>query len=175
MVGVYTDSCIDSTFQSSSSLLICWAVIWRALSCSCSEGILTSQDRKQRSWMRGCHCELSQLMSFRLLWLAHGCLCYNQSTNVKQKKGKSVFSLVVHISGRVKNHGKLHKSTLTCTVTPLLSQLWQGWSPEGRHCDSHSCSTPIQFPPEGHLYVGSPLWTLLSPGGLQCGYKWRQW
>lgn len=62
------------TFQSSSSLLICWAVIWRALSCSCSDGIFTSQDRKHRSWIRGCHWELSQLISFRLLWLAHGCL-----------------------------------------------------------------------------------------------------
>lgn len=55
------------TFQSSSSLLICWAVICRARSCSCSEGILTSQDRKHRSWIRGCHWELSQLMSLRLL------------------------------------------------------------------------------------------------------------
>lgn len=63
------------TFQSSSSLLICCAVICRARSCSCSEGILTSHDRKHRSWIRGCHCELSQLMSFRLLWLAQGCLC----------------------------------------------------------------------------------------------------
>lgn len=62
------------TFQSSSSLLICWAVIWRALSCSCSDGIFTSQDRKHRSWIKGCHWELSQLISFRLLWLAHGCL-----------------------------------------------------------------------------------------------------
>lgn len=78
------DSCTESTFQSSSSLLICWAVIWRALSCSCSDGILTSQDRKQRSWMRGCHCELSQLMSFKLLWLAHGCLWYDKSKNGKR-------------------------------------------------------------------------------------------
>lgn len=62
------------TFQSSSSLLICWAVICLARSCSCSEGILTSQDKKQRSWIRGCHWELSQLMSLRLLWLAQGCL-----------------------------------------------------------------------------------------------------
>lgn len=62
------------TFHSSSSLLICWAVICRARSCSCSDGILTSQDRKQRSWISGCHCELSQLMSLRLLWLAQGCL-----------------------------------------------------------------------------------------------------
>lgn len=58
---------IGLTFQSSSNLLICWAVICRARSCSCSEGILTSQERKQRSWIRGCHCELSQLMSLRLL------------------------------------------------------------------------------------------------------------
>lgn len=65
---------VDHTFQSSSNLLICWAVIWRALSCSCSDGIFTSQDRKHRSWISGCHCELSQLMSFRLLWLAQGCL-----------------------------------------------------------------------------------------------------
>lgn len=63
------------TFHSSSSLLICCAVICRARNCSCSEGILTSHDRKHRSWIRGCHWELSQLMSFRLLWLAQGCLC----------------------------------------------------------------------------------------------------
>lgn len=64
-MGVHSQQAL--TFQSSSSLLICWAVICRARSCSCSEGILTSQDRKQRSWIRGCHCELSQLMSLRLL------------------------------------------------------------------------------------------------------------
>lgn len=64
-MGVHSQQAL--TFHSSSSLLICWAVICRARSCSCSEGILTSQDRKQRSWIRGCHCELSQLMSLRLL------------------------------------------------------------------------------------------------------------
>lgn len=167
-MGVCKDSCTDSTFQSSSSLLICWAVIWRALSCSCSDGILTSQDRKQRSWMRGCHCELSQLMSFRLLWLAHGCLCYNQSKNVKCYLWKSVFILTTLIN-RVVRVVSYIKSTLTCTITPLLSQPLRGWSPAGRRCDSHSCSTPAQFPPEGRLYAGSPPWTLLSPDGLQCG------
>lgn len=71
---VVQQDCWLHTFHSSSSLFICCAVIWRARSCSCSDGIFTSQDRKQRSWISGCHCELSQLMSFRLLWLAHGCL-----------------------------------------------------------------------------------------------------
>ena len=45
------------TFHSSSSLLICEADICRALACSLSEGIFTSQLRKQRSWISGCHCE----------------------------------------------------------------------------------------------------------------------
>lgn len=116
VIGLCRDKVDDSTFQSSSSLLICWAVIWRALSCSCSDGILTNQERKQRSWIRGCHCELSQLMSFRLLWLAHGCLCYNQSKNVKCRLQKILYSFWWPSStGRSAtwNHPYLHSNTTT--------------------------------------------------------------
>lgn len=79
------------TFQSSSSLLICWAVICLALSCSCSEGIFTSQERKQRSWIRGCHWELSQLISFRLLWLAQGCLNFKRNILATQHISRERF------------------------------------------------------------------------------------
>ena len=55
--GACSDSsvAVASIFQSSSSLLICEAEIWRALACSLSEGILTSQLRKHLSWINGCH------------------------------------------------------------------------------------------------------------------------
>lgn len=43
------------SFHSSSSLLICWAEIWRLLICSWSEGTLTSHDRNCRSCINGCH------------------------------------------------------------------------------------------------------------------------
>lgn len=60
--------------QSSSSLLIWWKVMGRARSCSCSEGTLTSQDRNERSSIRGDHCVVSQTMSFELCIAAQGCL-----------------------------------------------------------------------------------------------------
>lgn len=47
------------TFHSSSNLLICCAVICRARICSSSDGTFTSQDKKQRSWISGCHCVAS--------------------------------------------------------------------------------------------------------------------
>lgn len=155
-----------STFQSSSSLLICWAVICRARSCSCSDGILTSQERKHRSWIRGCHCELSQLMSFKLLWLAHGCLCHDQN-HMWNVIVKCCICFEIVMEFRV-------QGVLTCKAAPQLSRLWQGWSPAERHCGNHSYSTPKLFPPAVRPYVGSPPWTLLSPGGLQCGYKGRE-
>jgi len=52
------------SFHNSSSLLICCAEIWRARSCSASEGTFTSQDKNCRSWIRGCHWVGSQFMSW---------------------------------------------------------------------------------------------------------------
>lgn len=46
----------ELTFHNSSNLFNCWAVICLALSCSCSLGTLTSQDRNERSFISGCHC-----------------------------------------------------------------------------------------------------------------------
>ena len=52
------------SFHSSSRRLICWAEIWRARSCSASDGTLTSHGRNWRSWINGCHCVGSQFMSW---------------------------------------------------------------------------------------------------------------
>lgn len=62
------------SFQSSSSLLIWWKVIWRARSCSCSDGTLTSHERNERSSISGDHWVVSQTMSLELCIAAHGCL-----------------------------------------------------------------------------------------------------
>ncbi|RNA40826.1 hypothetical protein BpHYR1_006775 [Brachionus plicatilis] len=62
-----------ASFHSSSSLFICWAVIWRARNCSCSDGILTSHDKNERSSINGFHSVGSQFKSLREVWVAHGC------------------------------------------------------------------------------------------------------
>src|SRR5690348_10914930 len=62
------------SFHSSSSLLIWGMLIWRARSCSCSDGTLTSHGKKQRSSIRGSHCDVSHVMSLLVGIDAHGCL-----------------------------------------------------------------------------------------------------
>lgn len=66
------------SFHNSSNLLICVDEIWRARSCSWSEGILTSQVKKHRSSINGIHCVVSQFMSLEEGTAAHGCLGDNE-------------------------------------------------------------------------------------------------
>eukprot|EP00160_Parvularia_atlantis_P017320 Unigene590_Nuclearia_a/m.1895 Unigene590_Nuclearia_a/g.1895 ORF Unigene590_Nuclearia_a/g.1895 Unigene590_Nuclearia_a/m.1895 type:complete len:328 (-) Unigene590_Nuclearia_a:10-993(-) len=60
------------SFHSSSSLLICAAVRWRARCISCLLGSFTSHDRNARLSIRGVHWFTSQLMSRLPGVLAHG-------------------------------------------------------------------------------------------------------
>lgn len=99
-------------------------------------------------------------------WHMAACVA-TKNTKIKQNVGDMHCPWSPH--QRDGQQAGCRKGPLTCTVVPPLSLLWQGWSPEGRHCDSHSCNTPVPFPPEGHLYARLPPWTLRAPGGSQCG------